>query len=1044
MKHLEWLTSECKIEKGMNENREPIRSSVNWGGRSKPLPVLMTLALLLSLVGPLVAPLTPQSARVQPLLLEMAAQNPDQTVSVIVQKTVKGDRVEQALAALGGHITKDLHIINGFAAEMKARDVTQLAKADSVRWVSLDAPVNSTSTLMAGDNIVLRENFNNNEAESASWRSDPTWSGEAWTEIGEGDGAKLGDVAVTDFSGGSRTGLRLQNANKGLQGSAKLSGAHTATLSFGYRRKNLDDAADYVSVQITNNNGAAWTELVQIAGPGSDDDLQIVSFDISAYATDAMAIRFLSSASLGDMNKVYIDFVKIEHQKNGAAPKALSLMTNGDLMANGDLITGGGFTVRDEFNVTAYSNNDGAVMWLGDWIETGDDGSATSGDITIEAESCPNGGRCLELDARSGHAISRAVDLSGAASATFSFAYKWNGGTGGAVAAEASSDGVTWTVLRTYASNASGAEQFDLTPYLSTNTHIRFRVAVPGELNHFWVDDVQIESAGSTQSNTGVSGIVRDDFNAVSYSNNNGTRTWSNSWAETGDYDSSPKAGNVKISSGALQLKYKNQTLHRAANLAGATVATLSFKYKRSALDTTSDYVAIQVSANNGVTWIELSRFAGPGNDSKYQTASYDISAYAAANTAIRFVTSSSLGSSDSVYFDDIQIEHSCVECIDPSLLINNYVKAIGADRLWNGSPKLQGKHVTVAVVDSGVAKHDDLKNKEHVTALRLLSRAEFGGDQTGIDDKNGHGSHIAGIIAGDGSQSNGAYVGVAPKADLVDVKVADDQGMSTLSDVVVGLQWILEHKDVYPIRVVNLSLNSTVAESYHTNPLNAAVEILWFNGIVVVVAAGNNGTATLYPPANDPFVIVVGATDDQGTDNINDDVVASFSAYGTTPDGVTKPDLVAPGRNIVSLLASDDSNFALNHPANIIAGPYGLKYFKMSGTSAAAPMVTGAAALLLQDEPNLNPDQVKYRLTATANKAWPGYNAATAGAGYLDVYAAVTGTTTESANTGITASQLLWTGSNPVNWGSVQWGSVQWGSVQWGSVQWGSDYWGP
>ena len=124
-----------------------------------------------------------------------------------------------------------------------------------------------------------------------------------------------------------------------------------------------------------------------------------------------------------------------------------------------------------------------------------------------------------------------------------------------------------------------------------------------------------------------------------------------------------------------------------------------------------------------------------------------------------------------------------------------------------------------------------------------------------------------------------------------------------------------------------------------------------------------------------------------------------------------------------------------------------------------SAPIVSGAVALLLQDEPNLTPDQVKYRLKATANKTWPGYDVERAGAGYLDIYAAVKGTTTQSANTGIAASRLLWTGSTPpvwdsvqwgsvqwgsVQWGSVQWGSVQWGSVQWGSVQWGSDYWGP
>jgi serine protease AprX len=258
----------------------------------------------------------------------------------------------------------------------------------------------------------------------------------------------------------------------------------------------------------------------------------------------------------------------------------------------------------------------------------------------------------------------------------------------------------------------------------------------------------------------------------------------------------------------------------------------------------------------------------------------------------------------------------------------------------------------------------------------------------------------------------------------------------------VAGLQWIYDHRAEYNIRVVNLSLNSTVAESYLTNPLDAAVEILWFNGIAVVVSSGNSGANAVYPPANDPFVITVGAVDDKGTSSISDDVIASFSAYGVS-DGFNKPDLVAPGKNIIGLLSSDDNDLAGNHPANKVDGPDGSRYFRMSGTSMAAPMVSGAVALLLQDESNLNPDQVKYRLKATANNSWAGYNANKAGAGYLDIYAAVNATTTQTANTGITASQLLWTGSTPVNWGSVQWGSVQWGSVQWGSVQWGSVQWG-
>jgi serine protease AprX len=209
-----------------------------------------------------------------------------------------------------------------------------------------------------------------------------------------------------------------------------------------------------------------------------------------------------------------------------------------------------------------------------------------------------------------------------------------------------------------------------------------------------------------------------------------------------------------------------------------------------------------------------------------------------------------------------------------------------------------------------------------------------------------------------------------------------------------------------------------------------------------------------VYPPANDPFVITVGATDDKGTSAISDDVVASFSAYGKSESGFDKPDLVAPGTNIVARIVNSNMGLAAAHPANKV---YNGQYFRMSGTSMAAPVVSGAVALLLQDEPNLTPDQVKYRLKATANKSWTGYNASKAGAGYLDVYAAVTGTTTQSANTGQKASSLLTTGTAPVNssvswnsvswnsvsWNSVSWNSVSWNSVSWNSVSWNSDYWG-
>jgi serine protease AprX len=391
---------------------------------------------------------------------------------------------------------------------------------------------------------------------------------------------------------------------------------------------------------------------------------------------------------------------------------------------------------------------------------------------------------------------------------------------------------------------------------------------------------------------------------------------------------------------------------------------------------------------------------------------------------------------------------------VDTTKLANAYIRTIKADQAWNNSPYLQGKGIGVAVIDSGINSNGDLYTAAGEN--RQVADIRFNTDYNqNTSDGFGHGTVVSSIIGGDGSDSSGKYIGVAPMVNIVNVKVSNDDGSSNATNVIQGLQWVLDNKAQYNIRVVNLSLNSTVAESYHTSPLSAAVEILWFNKIVVVVSAGNNGTATLYPPANDPFVITVGATDDKGTSALTDDVMATFSAYGTTSDGFKKPDLVAPGRNIIGRMVNTNMGMAQAHPSNV----YSSTYFKMSGTSVSAPIVSGAVALLLQDEPNLTPDQVKYRLIATANKSWSGYNATKAGAGTLDVYAAIKGTTTASANTGIAVSNLLMTGSNSilmptvnwnsvnwnsVNWNSVNWNSVNWNSVNWNSVNWNSDYWGP
>jgi serine protease AprX len=229
----------------------------------------------------------------------------------------------------------------------------------------------------------------------------------------------------------------------------------------------------------------------------------------------------------------------------------------------------------------------------------------------------------------------------------------------------------------------------------------------------------------------------------------------------------------------------------------------------------------------------------------------------------------------------------------------------------------------------------------------------------------------VAGILAGNSKNlpvsdpQYNSYIGAAPNADIVSVKASDDHGSSSVLDVIQGLQFVVDHRADYNIRVVNLSLESTQPQSYTTDPLDAAVESAWMHGIVVVAAAGNRGSApdaVSYAPANDPYVITVGAVDDAGTKTTGDDAVASWSSRGTTQDGFAKPDVNAPGVHIVAPLAPG-SDFASLCPACVRQG----RYFQISGTSMAAPVVAGLAADLVAAHPKWTPAQVKAALTYNA-----------------------------------------------------------------------------
>jgi len=310
---------------------------------------------------------------------------------------------------------------------------------------------------------------------------------------------------------------------------------------------------------------------------------------------------------------------------------------------------------------------------------------------------------------------------------------------------------------------------------------------------------------------------------------------------------------------------------------------------------------------------------------------------------------------------------------------------ALPADSGWAAAIHLadvpnrwQGDGVTVASIDTGVTPNADLGD-------RLLARVDFSDDHDGIDHF-GHGTHMAGLIAGDGTSSNEAFQGAAPEANLVSVKVAGWDGATDASTVIAALQWVVSNRARYGIRVVNLSWGTDGVQPADVDPLDAAVERAWRAGLVVVVSAGNAGPApgTVTKPGDDPFVITVGAADTGGTADPIDDSVASFSSRGATAGGDGKPDLLAPGISMVSDRAPGSTIDTFRPDARL-----GDALFKGTGTSQAAAVVSGVVARMIEASPGITPDQVKAALMGTTG-GLPG--AEGAGAGLIDAAAAVNG----------------------------------------------------
>jgi serine protease AprX len=358
-----------------------------------------------------------------------------------------------------------------------------------------------------------------------------------------------------------------------------------------------------------------------------------------------------------------------------------------------------------------------------------------------------------------------------------------------------------------------------------------------------------------------------------------------------------------------------------------------------------------------------------------------------------------------------------------------------GLDKLWGTALSPAPKAPTIAIVDSGIDKN----RPDFDLGTRVVHRQVFTSlSQNALTlDGRGHGTFVAGIAAG----SAPGLAGAAPNANLIDLDVIDDRGMALTSDVIKAAEWIYNNKDKYNIRVANFSLHSAAVLSIRYHPLNAAVQKLWFSGVVVVAAAGNYGTpngpsGVVHAPGNDPFVITVGAFDIGGTARIGDDAVAPWSAYGYTNEGFLKPEVVAAGRYMVGPVPAG-ATLRTERPANVIDAAT----MQLSGTSFATPVVSGAAAQILARNSSLTPNQVKGMLMKTARRV-PGSSMMAQGRGQINAVKAMADKNIPQANSGLMPFVKSASGGSGQYFDVVAWHDAAWSDAAWSSAAWSDAAW--
>jgi serine protease AprX len=370
-----------------------------------------------------------------------------------------------------------------------------------------------------------------------------------------------------------------------------------------------------------------------------------------------------------------------------------------------------------------------------------------------------------------------------------------------------------------------------------------------------------------------------------------------------------------------------------------------------------------------------------------------------------------------------------------------------GVQKYWANGTSPAAPAATIAIVDSGI----DATRPEFAGRIAAsVNLSSLPGNSPG--DGRGHGTFVAGIAAANMQGKNGA----APGAKIVSLDVMDDQGMARTSDVIAAADWILANKAKYGIRVANFSLHSSVANSFRFDPLDKAVERLWFNNVVVVVASGNYGNANgpsgvPFAPGNDPFVITVGASDTGKSVSTNDDVAAPWSAYGYTLDGFAKPDLAAPGRFMVGPVPVGSTLYT--ERADHVVEP---GYMELSGTSFAAPIVSGVAALILGKHPEYTPDQVKGALMVGA-KPMPTADNLSEGVGEVNAGRSIDTLNPPNPNKALNAfivtdpigggrvfDAASWAAAakSDASWADASWADASWASASWSAASWADASW--